>query len=174
LLCGLHALLTLYVVTAGRAFKDRSGACTNVSGESGATRHTKQTADVRVSDICDNVHHLCLLFIYLVFYSKASYLIQLPQCPGLSGGVNIPGGKSWTERWMCFDNSYFCRSNPVDDKDLLWLPTDNALFESPEFKPYYKKYSTDQSAFFNDYARAHKKMSELGSRFDPPGGLSIS
>ena len=89
------------------------------------------------------------------------------------GGVNIPGGKSWTEKWMCFDNAYFRRSEPLEDKDLLWLQTDRALCESPEFKPYYKKYASDQDVFFLDYARAHKKMSELGSKFGTPGGLNI-
>lgn len=74
---------------------------------------------------------------------------------------------------MCFDNSYFQRDGPDDDKDLLWLQTDRALYESPEFKSYYKKYACDQSAFFADYARAHKKMSELGCKFCPEGGFRL-
>ena len=99
-----------------------------------------------------------------------TYIIQ---CCGIPGGVNIPGGKSWTERWMCFDNSYFRRSDSSEDTDLLWLPTDRALCESPEFKAYYQKYAADESLFLADYRNAHKKMSELGCKFSPPEGMSI-
>ena len=80
---------------------------------------------------------------------------------------------SWTEKWMCFDNSYFRRTGSADNKELLWLPTDKALNEAPEFKTYFIKYSSDQDAFFRDYATAHKKMSELGCKFNPPGGIAI-
>lgn len=91
------------------------------------------------------------------------------------GGVNVPGGKSWTEKWMCFDNSYFQRAHAADvDEDLLRLQTDRAISESPEFMPYSKIYAADQSVFFADYSRAHRKMSELGSRFNPLEGLYIN
>ena len=88
--------------------------------------------------------------------------------------MNIPGGKSWTQKWMCFDNSYFCRQESADDPDLLWLPTDIALAESPEFKQYFTRYASDKQAFFSDYASAHKKMSSLGAKFNPIEGISIS
>lgn len=33
---------------------------------------------------------------------------------------------------------------------------------------YAEKYAEDQEAFFKDYAEAHAKLSNLGSKFDPP------
>lgn len=35
-------------------------------------------------------------------------------------------------------------------------------------KVYAEKYAVDQDAFFNDYAEAHAKLSNLGAKFDPP------
>jgi L-ascorbate peroxidase len=35
-------------------------------------------------------------------------------------------------------------------------------------KIYAEKYATDQDAFFEDYAEAHAKLSNLGAKFDPP------
>lgn len=57
--------------------------------------------------------------------------------------------------------------------DLLWLPTDEALFKAPEFRFYFEQYAADQALFFSDYTLAHRKMSELGALFDPPGGIEL-
>ncbi|CAI5493932.1 unnamed protein product [Closterium sp. Naga37s-1] len=54
------------------------------------------------------------------------------------------------------------------DAELLVLPTDAALFEDAGFKVFAEKYAADQAAFFADYAQSHKKLSELGAKFDPP------
>lgn len=84
------------------------------------------------------------------------------------------------------------------DEDLLVLPTDAVLFEDSSFKVsegfscckktehvcfflwtkshddfsyleiYATKYAKDQDAFFEDYAEAHAKLSNLGAKFDPP------
>nr|XP_025616670.1 L-ascorbate peroxidase T, chloroplastic-like [Arachis hypogaea] len=37
-----------------------------------------------------------------------------------------------------------------------------------------KKYAEDQVAFFNDYAEAHAKLSNLGAKFDPPEGIVLN
>ena len=87
----------------------------------------------------------------------------------------MPGGCSWTKNWLSFDNSYFKRldSDTADDYELLWLSTDQALYDCPEFRPYFMRYGHDEQSFFNDYAIAHKKMSELGARWDPPNGIVL-
>lgn len=77
-------------------------------------------------------------------------------------------GCSWTRQWLQFDNSYYLRvaeDNNSDVSQLLWLPTDQALYDSPEFRPYFIRYMNSQEHFFTDYAAAHKKMSELGAKF---------
>jgi L-ascorbate peroxidase len=86
----------------------------------------------------------------------------------------MPGGLSWTENWLTFDNSYFRR--PIDkpaDPELLWLPMDVALSSSPELSPFFRAYAADCSAFHRDYALAHKRMSELGARYRENRPLDI-
>jgi L-ascorbate peroxidase len=85
-----------------------------------------------------------------------------------------PGGQSWTEQFFVFDNSYFkIMPDPTADEDLLKLKTDVAVFDDENFRPYAEKFRDDQDAFFESYAKAHKKLSELGSKFDPPEGITL-
>jgi L-ascorbate peroxidase len=71
-----------------------------------------------------------------------------------------------------FDNSYYA-SVPEDDEDLLKLETDTALFADEKMRPIALKYKNDQEVFFTEYAAAHKKLSELGSKFEPAEGIKI-
>lgn len=64
-------------------------------------------------------------------------------------------------------------SPSFSSSELLWLPTDEALFKAPEFRFYFEQYAADQCLFFSDYCLAHRKMSELGALFDPPGGIEF-
>jgi len=89
-----------------------------------------------------------------------------------AAGVGMPGGRSWTKQWLKFDNSYF-RDYVAKDPHLAWFSTDRALHEDPEFRKTFLIYKEDQAAFFKDYAAAHKKLSELGSKFSPDGGIKI-
>ncbi|OUS42599.1 chloroplast ascorbate peroxidase [Ostreococcus tauri] len=84
---------------------------------------------------------------------------------GKEGSIGMPGGASWTRRWLAFDNSYFHREKLTDEKDLIWLSTDDALVTDPGFAPHFKRYAHDQNAFFYDFSAAFAKLSELGSRF---------
>ena len=53
------------------------------------------------------------------------------------------------------------------DPELLKLSTDLTLFEDEGFKPFAEKFRDSQDAFFESYAKAHKMLSELGSKFEP-------
>lgn len=53
------------------------------------------------------------------------------------------------------------------DPELLKLSTDRTLFEDEGFKPFAEKFRDSQDAFFESYAKAHKILSELGSKFEP-------
>mmetsp|Transcript_19200 Transcript_19200/g.27026 ORF Transcript_19200/g.27026 Transcript_19200/m.27026 type:complete len:326 (+) Transcript_19200:77-1054(+) len=88
-----------------------------------------------------------------------------------SEGVGMPGGKSWTANWLTFDNSYYHRQN--DTKDLLWMPTDQVLHKDESFKVFFGMYAKDKNLFFSDYAKVHKKLSELGSKFSPKEGITL-
>lgn len=88
-------------------------------------------------------------------------------------GVGMSGGKSWTPNWLTFDNSYFQYLKRGHDDQLAWFPTDRALHEDPKFKVYFDRFAESQGAFFEAYSRAHKKLSELGSKFEPAGGFTL-
>lgn len=84
------------------------------------------------------------------------------------------GGSSWTRNWLKFDNSYFTTLQEQNaDSELLRLETDMSLFQDEGFKVYAEVYAKDEQAFFNDYQQAHKKLSELGSKFIPAEGVSL-
>jgi L-ascorbate peroxidase len=80
-------------------------------------------------------------------------------------GIGMAGGAAWTKNWLTFDNSYFQRTAPYED-DMLWFPTDEVLKTDPGFKPTYEKFAASKDAFFKEYALAHKKLSELGVKWD--------
>ena len=89
-------------------------------------------------------------------------------------GVGMAGGCSWTRQWLKFDNTYFTRMlEKPHDPSLLWLPTDKALYECPEFRPFFELYARDEAEFRKHYSKAHTKMSCLGAKFDPPGGFTL-
>lgn len=84
------------------------------------------------------------------------------------------GGSSWTERWLVFDNSYFHTiPDKTADPELLKLSTDCTLFDDDAFRPFAVKFRDSQEEFFSSYAAAHKKLSELGSKFDTPEGIKL-
>lgn len=112
----------------------------------------------------------------------------------ITAGQGIPGGCSWTTNWLKFDNSYFRRHgaavtaaassddanpnpnthNDNSNDELLWLPTDQALAECPEWRPYFMHYASNDVAFRDAYASAHVRMSQLGARFRPSQGITLS
>lgn len=81
------------------------------------------------------------------------------------------GGRSWTKNWLKFDNSYFADMAKADP-DCVAFPTDKVLVTDPGFKPHFELFAKDEAAFFAAYAHSHKKLSELGSKFDPPAGIT--
>jgi len=85
-----------------------------------------------------------------------------------------PGGSSWTEKWLKFDNSYFTTvPDSAADPELLKLSTDKTLFGDEGFKPFAEKFRDSEAAFFESYAKAHVKLSELGSKFEPAEGIKL-
>ena len=103
-------------------------------------------------------------------YTQESCVVRKDGKPG----CGMVGGAAWTKNWLTFDNSYFkSYTDAMADDNLIWLPTDECLHKDEEFKKYFYKYASDQAAFFADYALAHKKLSELGAKWEPSGGFEI-
>lgn len=113
---------------------------------------------------------------------KGTKYTMPPACPRFDGreGMGMPGGRSWTPRWLKFDNTYFTikRPNPKGDAgespdQLAWFPTDAVLATDPGFKPFFDLYARSEDAFFEDYAEAHRRLSEQGSKWVVPGGIML-
>ncbi|CAB9512563.1 ascorbate peroxidase 6, chloroplastic/mitochondrial [Seminavis robusta] len=85
-----------------------------------------------------------------------------------------PGGSSWTEKWLIFDNSYFTTMpDEGADPELLKLTSDKVVFTDEGFKPFAEKFRDSQDDFFESYKKAHKALSELGSKFEPEEGITL-
>jgi len=92
-------------------------------------------------------------------------------CPFLENSQTA-GGRSWTKNYLKFDNSYFtCMANL--DSECVAFPTDKVLMTDPNFKPHFDLFAKDQNAFFAAYKASHKKLSELGCKFEPQGGFTL-
>lgn len=90
-----------------------------------------------------------------------------PLADGSKTDAYTPGGSPWVENWLVFDNSYFTTQNDdAKDPELLDLTSDRVLWKDAGFKPFAEKFA-DKDAFFESYAKAHKALSELGSKFEP-------
>jgi hypothetical protein len=50
----------------------------------------------------------------------------------------------------------------VETETLVMLPTDMALIEDAEFRPYAELYARDQDAFFEDFSSAYARLMSLG------------
>ncbi|XP_050212951.1 L-ascorbate peroxidase, cytosolic-like [Mercurialis annua] len=68
----------------------------------------------------------------------------------------------WTHNPLIFDNSYFKELLIGETEGLLKLPSDLTLLSDPVFRGFVEKYAADEDEFFDDYAEAHEKLSELG------------
>jgi catalase (peroxidase I) len=80
-------------------------------------------------------------------------------------GFKDISGKHKDERWSrnpyVFDNNYY---EELLDQNSPYIKTnsDLALLEDRNFKQIIEQFSRDQERFFEVYATAHQKMSELG------------
>mmetsp|Transcript_25483 Transcript_25483/g.64993 ORF Transcript_25483/g.64993 Transcript_25483/m.64993 type:complete len:307 (+) Transcript_25483:73-993(+) len=81
------------------------------------------------------------------------------------------GGRSWTKNWLVFDNSYFTDMGK-NDPEVIYFPTDTVLQTDAGFKVHCERFAKDQAAFFASYAAAHKKLSELGCKWEPAQGIT--
>lgn len=73
---------------------------------------------------------------------------------------------------MTFDNAYYTAllQKPWNDKSnsmatMIGLPSDHVLPESKDCLPAIEHYAGSQEAFFQDFAAAYNKLTNLGTNF---------
>ena len=87
----------------------------------------------------------------------------------LSGGHTLgkANGRPFTRDFLDFSNDYFVRLIEQDEApDLGLLPSDRALLDDPELRPYVELYAQDEAAFLRDFADAFRRLTWLGG--EPP------
>jgi len=109
--------------------------------------------------------------------SKATSFTKPPHTPRYDKkeGVGMSGGRSFTKNWLNFNEEYynFDKEKDTDKEKLLQLSTDKVLFVDENFKKYSELYAKNRDQFFQDYVKAHQKLSELGSKFNPSNGFYL-
>lgn len=124
--------------------------------------------DGRLPDGHKKEQHLRDVFYRMGFNDQEIVALSGAHTIGRAHADRSDWDAPWTTNMYEFDNSYFKNllepEKAVDEKGnpLLQLPTDKALVEDNNMKPWVEKYANDQDSFFKDYAAAHKKLSELG------------
>ena len=68
----------------------------------------------------------------------------------------------WCMNPYVFDNSYFKEVLVGHESKYLKTESDLSLLHNSEFREWVEKYAEDQDLFFENYARAHVKISERG------------
>ena len=68
----------------------------------------------------------------------------------------------WTMNPYVFDNTYFKEVLVGHDSIYLKTEADLALMHEPSLKQWVEAYAQDQNLIFENYARAHVKISERG------------
>jgi L-ascorbate peroxidase len=63
--------------------------------------------------------------------------------------------------------------DPNADADHLKMSSDRAVFTDETFRPFAENFRHSQDAFFESYSEAHKKLSEVGSKFEPEGVITL-
>lgn len=80
----------------------------------------------------------------------------------------------WTMNPYVFDNTYFQEVLLGHKSNYLKTEADLKLLHNQELKKWVEAYADDQNLFFENYARAHVKLSEMGqednllSEFEAP------
>lgn len=184
-LCGAH--------TIGRAFKDRSKVCPYLSGDQGATKYTSPTYIANNNMTGAMAGGCSWTEKWLTFdnsYYKRGLLVAsvkgnntTVRTNSSAASTTSSGSGSYSSSYKKYNSSSDLSGSVVNKKrvvgntttydELLWLPTDDALLTNPELKKYFVQYAENQDLFFEDYTKAHAKMSELGSKFEPKAGIFL-
>lgn len=116
----------------------------------------------RLPDAKKGASHLRHVFAHMGFGDKEIVVLSGAHTLGRCHKERSDFEGPWTANPLCFDNSYFKELVTGEKEGLIQLPSDNALIEDAQFKPYVELYANDQDVFFKDYTEAHLKLSELG------------
>jgi len=124
------------------------------------------TPDGRLPDATKGTNHLRDIFYRMGFTDKEIVALSGAHTLGRAHADRSGFEGAWTNEPYIFDNSYYQELLKKDsDPSLLKLPSDTALLSEPSMKRWVEIYASDEARFFDDYSKAHQKLSELGVSF---------
>ena len=119
------------------------------------------TPDGRLPDAHQKQQHLRDIFYRMGFNDQEIVALSGAHALGRAHPDRSDFDGPWTTEPLKFDNEYF--QNLLEPKEgLLVMPSDQALVEDESMRPWVELYARDKDRFFEDYAKAHHKLSELG------------
>lgn len=132
----------------------------------------------RLPDASQGAAHLRDVFYRMGFDDRDIVALSGGHTVGRAHKVRSGYDGPWTHNSLEFDNSYFKnlvelewkqrdwdgedQFTDVETETLLMLPTDMALLEDENFRPFVELYAADQDAFFKDFASAYSRLMALG------------
>lgn len=149
-------------------------------GRKDATPEDAEIPSGRLPDASKGADHLRWIFTTKMGLDDQE-IVALSGAHALGRGHKDRSGYEgpWTTKPNEFSNDFFVllfSKTWVEKKDfkplqyedeetrtLMMLPTDLLLTTDPGFKPHAQLYARDKEAFFSDFSKAFKKLSELGA-----------
>lgn len=81
---------------------------------------------------------------------------------GFANDENKTRNGRWCMNPYVFDNTYFQEVLLGSDSKYLKTQADLKLLHDPTLREWVERYAQDQTLFFQNYAKAHVKVSEMG------------
>ncbi len=132
----------------------------------------------RLPDASQGAEHLREVFYRMGFNDRDIVALSGGHTVGRCHKVRSGYDGAWTHNSLEFDNSYFknlvnlewkprewdgeFQYTDTDTETLVMLPTDMALIEDDQFRPFAELYARDQEAFFEDFKNAYARLMALG------------
>jgi len=141
------------------------------------------TPDDRLPDAAQGAQHLRDVFYRMGFSDQEIVALSGAHAIGRCHTDRSGFWGPWTYAESAFSNDYYKfllekkwtvkkshegktwtgpKQYEADGGKLMMLPTDMVLLDDPSFKKWVKVYAASEETFFNDFAKAFRKLTELG------------
>lgn len=138
------------------------------------------TPDGRLPDAAQGAQHLRDIFYRMGFNDQEIVALAGCHCLGRCHTDRSGFTGPWTRSPTTFSNTYFTEllnnkwtvknwkgPKQYEDPtgDLMMLPADMCLLDDPSFRKWVETYAKDANRFDDDFAKAFRKLTELGVSF---------
>jgi len=168
----------LWILAGNTAIEEMGGPKIGFTpGRSDAPDAKNIPPNGRLPDAAQGAKHVRDVFYRMGFNDQEIVALVGAHCLGRCHTDRSGFSGPWTRAPTTFSNLFFKEllenkwevkkwNGPKQYTDptgeLMMLPADLALRDDPEFRKHCEKYAKDEQAFFNDFAAAWQKLTEVG------------